>query len=463
MLCSRFFSCFLIIVAHSNSNENTPLNSDISPEDELYLLHDVRRRVKDPSDDTNKTPIHKNAKHYARANNNGSARSGPNHRTFSPNDETEALNGNASATSSTRKKQNNEKGNNILTILVAIAALGLCVGALFFDAASSWWRGRIERSSKNHVNGAFDGFGRYVMEDYDTQTPFSDFLPGLAGIYGKPLYAYFVNRGQGIATFGIESKDYPLLEFQPANKAYQLTPLVGFRTFIQGSRRKEDFLVEPFSPLRTNFPNTPPVPSPMGSLPERLPKRTMYTGDNELQLQEMDYQNNLETNVTYFILPEEDFGAFVRRTTITNTDSQEPVTLSVLDGLTRMEPAGGKLNYYLKNQGQTLEGFMGVHFLYKDSITMPFYRLTAQPSDSAKVHLQDRGHYCMSIFEGTSNSQGKQQSSRLLPVVYDPSKVFGEDTSLLRPAHLFSSSIDDIVKEPQYGKAKTPSCFGASK
>jgi hypothetical protein len=354
------------------------------------------------------------------------------------------------------------KGNNVLTILVSIAALGLCLGALSFDAASAWWHGRIERPFKS-VDGSFDDFGRYVMENYDAQTSFSDFLPGLAGIYGKPLYAYFVNRGQAIASFGIESKDHPILEFQPANKAYQLTPLVGFRTFIQGSRRKEGFLVEPFSPLRTNFPNAPTVPShTMGNPPERLPKRTMYNGENELQLQEIDYENNLETNVTYFILPEEDFGAFVRRTTITNTDSQEPVTLSVLDGLARMEPAGGKLDSYLKNLGQTLEGFMGVHFRDRHSITMPFYRLTTQPSDSATVHLQDRGHYCLSFFEGTSNEDGRL-SSRLLPVVYDPSKVFGEDTSLLRPVQLFSKSIDTIVKEPQYGKAKTPSCFGASK
>jgi hypothetical protein len=58
----------------------------------------------------------------------------------------------------------------------------------------------------------------------------------VAGVFGKPVWAFYVNRGQGIASFGVASKDFPLLEFNSANKAYQLTPYIGFRTFIQGSR-----------------------------------------------------------------------------------------------------------------------------------------------------------------------------------------------------------------------------------
>jgi hypothetical protein len=123
-----------------------------------------------------------------------------------------------------------------------------------------------------------------------------------------------------------------------------------------------------------------------------------------------------------------------------------------------MQPAGGKLNMYLKNMGQTLQSFMGVHFPYDDSITMPFYRLTTQPADVAEVQVQDRGHYCLSLLE---NVPGKTENAQLLPVVYDTSKVFGEDTSLLRPVELFSKSIAEIINGPQYGKAKASSCFGA--
>ena len=348
------------------------------------------------------------------------------------------------------------------TLLVAFVALGLCLGALIVGPLWAWHKSISTHVASVTPSDEFDSRGRSVTHDYDTQVVFSDFLPGLAGIYGKPLYAFFVNRGQAIASFGTESKDYPIMEFESANKAYQSTPLLGFRTFIQGSRwSMGEFLVEPFSPLTSNFPGAASFTGysiTLGSQPQLLPKRTMYSGDNELQIQELDFQHQIETNVTYFILPEEDFGSFVRRTSITNLHGQETLTLSLLDGLAKMEPAGGKLDMYLKNMGQTLQSFMGVYFPYGDSITMPFYRLSTQPADVSSVQIQQRGHYCLSIRE---NEPGEYGNAQLLPVVYDTSKVFGEDTSLLRPVELFTKSVGEIITGPQYGKAKTSSCFGA--
>ena len=292
----------------------------------------------------------------------------------------------------------------------------------------------------------YDELGRFVMEDYDAQPPFSDFLPGLAGYYGKPLYAFYVNRGQGIASFGFESKEYPIMEFNSANKAYQTTALTGFRTFIQGSRSKRDsFLVEPFSPTSTRFPG----------MEETTPKRTMFVGANEMQLQERDDRNKIETNVTFIVLPEEDFGAFVKRTTVSNLDKKRPLTISMLDGLAKIEPAGGKLDSLLKHMGRTLEGFMGVYSPYDDTLTMPYFRLSSQPSDTASVVVQEAGHWVLSVLEKDPSD------GQLLPIVYDSSKVFAEDTTLVRPAALFDKSIPTIVSEPQYGAAKTSSAFGA--
>jgi hypothetical protein len=352
-----------------------------------------------------------------------------------------------------------DKTNCTFTVVASVLALALCLGALCFDASSEWKHTMQQsQSSETAAEDLFDDIGRYMLEDYDAQTPFSDSLPGLAGIYGKPLYAFFVNRGQGIAAFGVESKDYPILEFNSANKAYQNTPLLGFRTFIQGTRKKnKKFLLEPFSPLKTNHPAT--GINNMGETTfALLPKRIMYTGENELQIQEIDFENQLETNVTYFILPEEDFGAFVRRTTITNTHPKESMTLSVLDGLARLEPAGGKMNANLKFIGRTIEAWMGVYFPYKDSITMPFYRLSTEPKDTASIKLQERGHYCLGFLE-----RNGEETESLLPIIFDTDKVFGEDTTLLRPVELFSKSVGDIVHGPQYGKAKTSSCFAAGK
>ena len=197
---------------------------------------------------------------------------------------------------------------------------------------------------------------RFVMEDYDARSTFASFLPGVAGYFGKPVWAFYVNRGQALATFGTESKDYPMLEFNPANKAYQMTPYWGFRTFIRGSRgaaTAASFQVEPFAPADSrNLDDPKDDPN--------KPKRVLFVGTNEVEVQEIDGVHGITTNVNYFVLPEEDFAALVRRTTITNT-GDSPLTLDVLDGLAKIEPFGGALDGMLKSMGRTLEGWMGVY------------------------------------------------------------------------------------------------------
>ena len=95
----------------------------------------------------------------------------------------------------------------------------------------------------------------------------------------------------------------------------------------------------------------------------------------------------IETNVTYFTLPEEDFSSLVRRTTITNLNLNAPVTVSMLDGLARIEPAGGDIDGMLKTMGTTLEAFFGVDQASgsDDIKTMPFYRMSTEAADGAAV------------------------------------------------------------------------------
>lgn len=198
---------------------------------------------------------------------------------------------------------------------------------------------------------------RFVMEDFDARSTFSSFLPGVAGYFGKPVWAFYVNRGQALATFGTESKDYPMLEFNPANKAYQMTPYWGFRTFIRGTRASatggSSFQFEPFAPANSrNLDDSKDDPN--------KPKRVLFVGTNEVEVQEIDGVHGVTTNVNYFVLPEEDFAALIRRTTFTNT-GDSPLTLDVLDGLAKMEPFGGALDGMLKSMGRTLEGWMGVY------------------------------------------------------------------------------------------------------
>ena len=194
---------------------------------------------------------------------------------------------------------------------------------------------------------------RYVLEDFDAKATFASFLPGVAGYFGKPVWAFYVNRGQGISTFGTESKDYPMLEFNPANKAYQMTPYWGVRTFIRGARGSTSFQVEPFAPAQSRNLDDPDDDA-------NKPKRILYVGTNEVEVLEHDAAHGVTTTVNYFILPEENFASLVRRTTIANTGTSD-LTLDVLDGLAKMEPFGGPLDGMLKSMGRTLEGWMGVY------------------------------------------------------------------------------------------------------
>src|SRR3989338_2848524 len=88
--------------------------------------------------------------------------------------------------------------------------------------------------------------GSFVIKNYNQKKQFSNFLPGIAGLYGTPMWAFYVNRGQGIASFGTRNKDNAILEFFPANKAYQNTAALGFRTFIKIAKKKGFVTAEPF-------------------------------------------------------------------------------------------------------------------------------------------------------------------------------------------------------------------------
>ena len=87
-------------------------------------------------------------------------------------------------------------------------------------------------------------------------------------------------------------------------------------------------------------------------------------------------------------------------------------------------------------------------------MTMPCYKLSTEPSDEAKVKIEEACHYVLSFIE-------TDEQAELLPIVYDIDKVFGESTSLEAPLGLHSSSVQKILDNPQYGDAKTSSAFAA--
>jgi hypothetical protein len=273
----------------------------------------------------------------------------------------------------------------------------------------------------------------YTIHDYTSQPPFASFLPGIAGPLGTPMWAFYVNRGQAIASFGVENKDHPLLEFQPANKAYRLTPLFGFRTFLKLRNHPSIPFYEPFAPWT----------------PGR-PLRTMQIELNELSLTESNEQAGLSVQVSYFILPGEPVAALVRQVALTNTGPRQ-LDLELLDGLPALIPFGVD-NGALKHISRTIEAWMQVEG-HEEGI--PFYRLRASTADTAEVSTIQAGHFAFGWMERDSEVQP-------LPVLVDPDRVFAYDTSLQSPVGFLTSPLADLLAAPQIATGKTPCAFYAA-
>ncbi|MGD8399281.1 MAG: cellobiose phosphorylase, partial [Anaerolineae bacterium] len=278
-------------------------------------------------------------------------------------------------------------------------------------------------------NLLLDDQNRFTLDNFATARPFSSFLPGIAGPLGIPLWVFYVNRGQAIAGFGIENKDNPIMEFEPANKAYQVTPSTGFRTFLKLRRGTDAALYEPFAPW---------------SAADAL---RMSVGMNELELQASSAAHGIQTNVLYFTLPGEPFAGLVRQVTVANVGSR-PLDLEILDGMARVMPFGVD-NWSLKEIGRTIEAFMAVFYLDDG---LPFYRFQASAGDSAEVSEIQAGHFYLSF-----DSSGQ----KLLPFV-DPVVVFGQNTSLCTPDGFVARSLDDLGHRHQITTGRTPcGLFGA--
>ena len=276
--------------------------------------------------------------------------------------------------------------------------------------------------------------GTFSIADFQRCKPFTSFLPGIAGLQGVPLWVFYVNRGQAITSFGIENKDHPIMEFQPANKAYQLTPLTGFRTFLKLKRGNEAQFYEPFAAWRQ----------------AEDASQVMHIRPHELELEETSPAFELQTIVRYYSLPQENFAGLVRQVTLTNLGSK-PVTVDLLDGMPALIPYGVS-NPLLKELNRTIEAWMEVYNLEKK---LPFYRLRATVVDAEQVGLYEAGHFAL----GFSDQPGE---NRLLPVLVDPAVVFGQDTSFFSPEGFLRQPLPELLSTAQITTGRTPCAFFAA-
>ena len=242
-----------------------------------------------------------------------------------------------------------------------------------------------------------DGFH---LTGFNSARPFSSFLPGIAGEYGKPMWVFYANRGQCVSSFGVRDRNSAMLEFQPANKAYALTPLQGFRTFIRIQGDSGPSLHEPFLT----------VPAP--GVTQRLCVRA-----EEIEIEEVHPALGLRIRVVYFTLPGESLPALVRKVSVDNIGKQ-PLVAEVLDGLPQIVPYGLE-EKLLKQLSRTMEAFAEIR--HADQ-ALPFFKLKVEPSDKPEVQWIEGGFFAFTLMDGRS-----------APVVTDPDLVFGSDTSLRWP------------------------------
>lgn len=260
----------------------------------------------------------------------------------------------------------------------------------------------------------------FEIKDYGKKSTFASFLPGISGIKGIPIWCYYVNRGQGVVSFGVDNKDHAIMEFYPAHQAYQNVKTTGFRTFI----KKDGVVTEPFANEEISH--------------------NMTIGMNSLKVEETNSDTNLRTTVQYFTLPGEKVGALVRKVTVENL-SCEKVELEVLDGMPALIPYGVSMEN-MKNMCQTAKAWMQV----EDAETgVPYFRVRASIEDTTVVRSILGGNFSLGYLEN---------GARLCPIV-DPTLVFGYDTSMRKAVNFENKAIENMYEEEQIVANHLPCSF----
>lgn len=265
-----------------------------------------------------------------------------------------------------------------------------------------------------------DRENNYVMEDYQKKSLFYSFLPGISGEHGIPLWCHYLNRGQGIASFGVQDKDHSIMEFYPAHQAAERTPLLGFRTFL----KVDGVYAEGFSEYR-------------------IPK-TMVIGMNRMKIRESLNKLGIELEAEYEGLAEEPLAGLMRKVTIKNTGGKE-ITLEAADGMAELLPYGVD-GPSMKEMGQTTKAWMQV--LNIES-RVPAYKVRASMEDSAQVTAVNGVHYGLA----------RDEAGELLPVIVDREVMFGQDSALISAHGFEAASQEELLGRRQNTCNDVSCCF----
>lgn len=270
----------------------------------------------------------------------------------------------------------------------------------------------------------------FVIENYNQAKPFASFLPGIAGLFGKPLWAFYVNRGQCMASFGTNSKEGAIMEFYPANTAYRRTSVEGFRTFVKiRPTVGKPVIYEPFMVQESKD----------GDAPLQKLCITPY----EMRIEETNKDLGLKFEALYYTVPGESFPALARVLKVENISGRN-LDIEIIDGMPKLEPAGMN-DWLMKNMSRTIEAWMEVLGLEDKTA---FYKLRVDAADVAEVKYITSGNFYLSMVGETWDRP---------ELIADPRVVFGSHTDMTEPGAFYKE--DFRVPGKQIDKNITPSAF----
>lgn len=260
---------------------------------------------------------------------------------------------------------------------------------------------------------------RHEMTDYQKKKAFSSFLPSVSGINGKPIWAFYANRGQCLASFGTGSKDTPMYPFQSVPLIYSSLKTGGFKTFL-----KID------SKVYTPF------------VGENETKRTLSMTNADFSIREDGELYSIE--VLYSSVPEENFPALIRKVTIKN-NSDHDYDLSFLDGTTVFLPYGISTWTYWN------QPFLGCAYaeIVNELPSSTFVKLKTSMGDHSMVSKATIGH---GFFVFDENDRG-------LVTISDPYCIFGDDESCMTSKPFEELSEFDFISQKQRNQNYFPCAF----
>lgn len=279
--------------------------------------------------------------------------------------------------------------------------------------------------SDRRIRYSLDDEKRFVVEDYNWAIPFSNFFPGIAGLWGIPLWVYYVNRGQAVCSVGVRDKDHQLLEFLSFNRACQVVPDEGFRTFLRIDGQPN----EPF--VRTDRIEV---------------EQSLAISAGEVELLERDPRLGLETSVVYYPLVNLPIAGLVRQVSLRNTSNQS-MDVECLDGVPRLLPYGMN-QHHIKFTTRHIEAMMGV--AYHRGI--PLFRLKQSAADRERIDKVSGGNFYFTVQDG-GLCEGR--------FVVDPEPVFGDAFQHHTAWTFAQGGLGPVLATRQLTENTTPCAFTA--